>query len=84
MHGRAGRGNLPGKVIIQTYSPENFCIECSKKQNYDEFYETEIQLRKQLKYPPFCDIIMFAINSSDKEEVRKSISKTIQNIRKKQ
>ena len=75
MRGRAGRGNLPGKVIIQTYSPENFCIECSKKQNYDEFYETEIQLRKQLKYPPFCDIIMFAINSSDKEEVAKASEK---------
>ena len=42
-------------------------------EQYDEFYETEILLRKQLKYPPFCDIIMFAINSSDKEEVRKSI-----------
>ena len=66
---------ISGKVVIQTYSPENFCIECSKKQNYDEFYETEILLRKQLKYPPFCDIIMFAINSSDKEEVQKASNK---------
>ena len=70
--GRAGRENLPGKVIIQTYSPENFCIECSKKQNYDDFYKTEIELRKQLKYPPFCDIIMFGISSSDKEEIKKA------------
>lgn len=83
MHGRAGRGNLPGKVIIQTYSPESFCIECSKKQNYDEFYETEILLRQQLKYPPFCDIIMFAINSSVQEEVRESFKRIIQNIGKK-
>lgn len=64
-----GRENLPGKVIIQTYSPENFCIECSRKQNYDEFYKTEISLRKQLKYPPFYDIIMFALSSVDKEEI---------------
>lgn len=64
-----------GKVIIQTYSPENFCIECSKRQNYEEFYETEILLRKQLKYPPYYDIIMFAINSSDKEEVQKASQK---------
>ena len=70
--GRAGREKLPGKVIVQTYSPENFCIECSKEQNYDKFYKTEIQLRKQLKYPPFCDIIMFGINSSDKEEIKKA------------
>ena len=73
--GRAGREQDKGKVIIQTYSPENFCIECSKKQDYEEFYETEILLRNQLKYPPYCDIIMFAINSSDKEEVQKASQK---------
>lgn len=80
--GRAGREKLPGKVIIQTYSPENFCIECSKQQNYDNFYKTEIELRKQLKYPPFCDIIMFGINSSDKEEI-KIASASLYNIIKK-
>lgn len=73
--GRAGREKLPGKVIIQTYSPENFCIECSKKQNYDEFYQTEIALRKQLKYPPFCDIILFALSSANKEELVKDSNK---------
>ncbi len=52
--------------------PENFCIQCSKEQNYETFYKTEIELRKQLKYPPFCDIIMFGINSSDKEEIQKA------------
>ena len=73
--GRAGREKLPGRVIIQTYSPENFCIEYSKEQNYEEFYKTEIELRKQLKYPPFCDIIMFAINSSDKDEIQEASQK---------
>ncbi len=58
MHGRAGRENLPGKVIIQTYNPNSFPIELSKEQNYDLFYNTEIKLRQQLKYPPFCDIIL--------------------------
>ena len=80
--GRAGRENLPGKVIIQTYSPENFCIECSKEQNYDYFYKTEIELRKQLKYPPFCDIIMFGINSSDKEEIKKASEDLYKILRK--
>ncbi len=73
---------MPGKVIIQTYSPENFCIECSKQQNYDEFYKTEIELRKQLKYPPFCDIIMFGINSSDKEEIEKASEKLYKILKK--
>jgi primosomal protein N' (replication factor Y) len=64
---------------VQTYNPENFVIECAKKQNYDEFYNTEIELRKQLKYPPFCDIIMFGISSNNKQEVELA-SKKIYNI----
>ena len=80
--GRAGREKMPGKVIIQTYSPENFCIECSKEQNYDNFYKTEIELRKQLKYPPFCDIIMFGINSSDKEEIKEASEMLYKILRK--
>ncbi len=66
--GRAGR-EKEGRVIIQTYNPENFVIECAKKQDYDDFYNTEIELRRQLKYPPFCDIIMFGVSSSNKQEV---------------
>ncbi len=73
--GRAGRENLPGKVIIQTYSPENFCIQCSKNQDYKEFYNTEIELRKQLKYPPFCDIILFGISSTDRDEIENASKK---------
>ncbi len=68
--GRAGRENLPGKVIIQTYNPDNFSIICAQKQNYNLFYETEIALRKQLKYPPFCDIILVGLNSYKEEEIK--------------
>ena len=64
-----------GKVIIQTYNPENFCIEYAKLQNYDLFYKTEIELRKQLKYPPFCDIILFNVSSKDKEKVELAAKK---------
>ena len=69
--GRAGRENLPGKVIIQTYNPDSFAIEYSKKQDYDLFYKTEINLRKQLNYPPFCDIIMVGFTGADEEEIKK-------------
>lgn len=71
MLGRAGREKLPGKVIIQSYNPEAFSIQCAKQQNYEKFYETEIELRKQLKYPPFCDIIVIGFNSIDENEIKK-------------
>ena len=80
--GRAGRENLPGKVIIQTYNPESFAIEYSKEQNYDLFYNTEIKLRKQLKYPPFCDIIVFGfsgINELDVKTVSAHLYKILKN-----
>ncbi len=85
--GRAGRENLPGKVIIQTYNPDSFSIECSCKQDYNIFYDTEIKLRKQLKYPPFYDIILIGISSSDEKNVEevsntiyKSLLKQINNL----
>ena len=67
--GRAGRENSEGKVIIQTYNPENFSILCAQKQDYEMFYNTEIALRKQLNYPPFCDIILIGFNSLSEKEL---------------
>ena len=68
--GRAGRENLPGNVIIQTYNPDNFAIETSQKQDYDLFYDTEIKLRDQLNYPPFCDIIVIGFVGKNETEVK--------------
>ncbi len=68
--GRAGREKgMPGKVIIQTYNPDNFSIMCSKKQDYKMFYRTEILIRKQLKYPPFCDIIVIGFNGLNQKQL---------------
>lgn len=72
--GRAGREKLEGKVIIQTYNPESFSIEHAKKQDYELFYNTEILLRKQLKYPPFCDIIVIGFNSLHEDEIKQTSS----------
>ena len=79
--GRAGRGNLSGKVIIQTYNPENFAIQCARKQDYDLFYETEIALRKQLKYPPFCDIIVIGFNSVNENKIKKVSNQIYKNLK---
>ena len=79
--GRAGRENLPGKVIIQTYNPDSFPIEFSKKQDYDLFYKTEINLRKQLKYPPFCDIIVIGFSGENAQEIT-NVSTYVYNLLK--
>ena len=79
--GRAGREKLPGRVIIQTYNPENFAIESSKKQDYDKFYETEIELRKQLKYPPFCDIISIGLTDIDNNKIKNVSERLYKNIK---
>lgn len=67
--GRAGRGNDEGRVIIQTFNPENYAIQYSKTQNYDLFYSTEIGIRKQLKYPPFCDIIAITLTGNNEKNL---------------
>ena len=67
--GRAGRENLDGRVIIQTYNPDSLSIEQAKTQSYKKFYESEITIRKQLKYPPFCDIIVIGFNGEKEQEV---------------
>lgn len=79
--GRAGREKLPGKVVIQTYNKDNYSIEYSKKQDYDLFYNTEIQMRKSLNYPPFCDIIQFSISSSTEQEVKKITKKIYEELK---
>ena len=70
--GRAGREKEKGSVLIQTYNPDNLAIELSKEQNYKKFFDTEIKIRKALKYPPFCDIILFGFSSVREENVIKS------------
>ena len=74
--GRAGRGEDEGRVIIQTYNPDNYAIEYSKSQDYNLFFDTEIELRKELKYPPFCDIILIDMSAKSNEELLK-VSKNL-------
>jgi primosomal protein N' (replication factor Y) len=55
--GRAGRGSLPGKVIIQTYNPNQYSIQLAQQQDFLAFYQQEAQYRKELGYPPFTRLI---------------------------
>lgn len=80
--GRAGREALKGKVIIQTYNPDSLAIEQAKLQDYKAFYHTEIALRKQLKYPPFCDIIVIGFSGLQEQEVILQAKKVHEYIKK--
>ncbi|HKF55198.1 MAG TPA: primosomal protein N', partial [Blastocatellia bacterium] len=63
--GRAGRGDRPGKVIIQTYHPEHYAVVCARAQDYEGFYQREINFRRMMNYPPFCALVNILIH--DKE-----------------
>lgn len=65
--GRAGRGHKMGQVVIQTYSPENFAIEASTRQDYMEFYEKEILYRKLMEYPPAYEMMAVLMTSKDEK-----------------
>jgi len=68
--GRAGRGTAPGKVVLQTYSPEHFAIESAQAQDFMAFYNREIQFRKSLQYPPFARMTQLKISGRDKTKTR--------------
>ena len=61
--GRSGRGDKPGSAYIQTFVPEHYVLNLAAQQNYDEFYEEEIALRKSLTYPPYCDICVIGFSA---------------------
>ena len=71
--GRAGRGDSTGKVVIQTYNPNHYSILYSKEQDYNSFYDTEINLRKEFLYPPFINIISILVYGDNLCSVKKKI-----------
>ncbi len=68
--GRSGRGDYPGKVILQTYNPDHYSIVFSKNQDYNSFYNMEIGLRKEFLYPPFINLISILIYGENISEVK--------------
>jgi len=64
--GRAGRGDIPGEVIIQTFNPHHYSIRASQRQAFSQFYEEEIKFRRELNYPPFGRLINFKMEGNSK------------------
>jgi primosomal protein N' (replication factor Y) len=78
--GRAGRGEVPGTVYIQTYEPEHYVFGFVRHHDYEGFYRNEVELRKELSYPPFSRLvrIIFSFRTRDTaEKTMKEISKRI-------
>ncbi|MBI3698598.1 MAG: primosomal protein N' [Acidobacteria bacterium] len=69
--GRAGRGDLPGQVLIQTINPDHYAIRFAAAQNYQGFYEKELNFRRQLHYPPFSAMANILVRSEKMEEALK-------------
>ena len=66
--GRAGRGTMPGRVIIQTLNPDHYAIRFAGHQDYDDFYKKEIEFRKWLRYPPFAALANVLVRAEKQED----------------
>jgi len=66
--GRAGRGETPGIVLIQTINPDHYAIQCAAEQDYEKFYRKEIEFRRLMYYPPFGSLANIIIRSTNEED----------------
>lgn len=82
--GRAGRGEEPGEVVIQTYTPEHYSIQAAKEQDYKKFYEQEIRYRDLLHYPPVWNLLLILISSADEERGMEAARAFVQQVEKMQ
>jgi len=78
--GRAGRSGDDGVAVIQTYSPTNEVIKLACLQDYDKFYEGEIAIRRELSYPPFCDMVSLTLTSESENKLFAEAKKLSDNV----
>lgn len=81
--GRAGRGNIPGKVIIQTYKPDNYVIKAAAAQDYEMFYETEAAYRSFMRYPPEWNMMVIMAVGAEEEQLANIMDRMYSLIREK-
>ncbi len=81
--GRAGRGEKAGEVIIQTYNPEQYCIEAVEKQEAEIFYQNELAYRRITGYPPFSQMLSVLVLSEDKRVAWKCITDLSEGLKQK-
>ncbi len=82
--GRAGRGKEPGKVIIQTYAPDNDTFQHVVTHNYKGFFASEIKFRRALNYPPFSRLVQLRLEGPSAQEVQSKARLLGQRLRERQ
>ncbi len=65
--GRAGRGEKDGETVIQTYNPEQYCIEAVRRQDADYFYENELSFRRMMRYPPYAVMLAVLVTAENEK-----------------
>ncbi len=81
--GRAGRGELEGRVLIQTYSPDHYALTCAAQHDYPEFYQQELAFRQVLDYPPFGHLVNLVFSGNDGQKVAaaaEALADALQNV----
>lgn len=79
--GRAGRGQKPGQVIIQTYNPENYAIQLAAKQDYETFFRFEMGLRHRGGYPPYYFTTLIKISALEEDQAAETAFKCCQEVK---
>ena len=80
--GRAGRGGVPGKVLIQTYQPEHYVFQTVKEHDYQEFFERELEARREMGYPPFTRLALVRLSGASQETVAQQAEKLAKMLRR--
>ena len=78
--GRAGRGDEPGNVVIQTYDPHHYAVVTAQAQNYEEFYEKEILYRQMGFYPPIWNLLVIMCASEDEGRLSMAVEKLVKRL----
>lgn len=73
--GRSGRGNKEGRAVLQTFTPENEVIKLAAKQDYEGFYNREIEMRQALGCPPISDMFVLTVSGVDETSVIRASSR---------
>ncbi|MGJ9458806.1 primosomal protein N' [Oceanobacillus sp. CF4.6] len=80
--GRAGRHELPGEVVVQTYTPDHYSIELASQYNFNEFYKHEMSMRKAFQYPPYFYLALITVSHENNVKVIQSTQQIAQMLLK--
>ncbi len=79
--GRGGRGGKAGRAILQTFLPDHYVLRLAAEQNYEGFYQEEMAIRKQLLFPPLCDVCIIGVSGETEIEVQRASQRFVECMR---